>query len=161
MAIGSCSRGWHYVAAMHRFVLGVVLATAVLGVTAVPAEAVGEAKKSPSTCDLLTRKQASKILGHKVVDTALTSDKKTGAEECEYRTNHFQKPRFKDLGAPYKLQITTQPIAGIETDIDALEADSDSETVPGLGDRAFYTDGDDLIVVVGNLVLEAEVTNVE
>ena len=147
---------------MRRLVLVVLLATAALVVAAVPVEAQDDAKKkAPTTCDLLTKKQVSKILGHKVVETALSSDKKKGAEECEYRTNYYQKPRFKDLGAPYKLQITTQPIAGIESDVDALEADPDSEAVAGLGARAFYTGGDDLIVVVGDLVLEAEVTNVE
>jgi len=142
--------------------LVVLLATVASVVAAAPAEAKSEVKKtSPTTCDLLTKKQVSRLLEHKVVKAVLRSDEKTGAAQCEYRTNYYQKPRFKRLGAPYKLQLTTQPLAGIESDVDTLEADPHSDAVDGLGDRAFYTKGDDLIVLVGDVVLQAKVTNVK
>ncbi len=147
---------------MKPSMLVALLVAVVALVAAASAGATSEAKKtSPTTCNLLTKKQVSKILEHKVVKTVVRSDKKTGAEQCEYRTNYYQKRRFKKLGAPYKLQLTTQPLAGIESDVDTLEADRDSDAVDGLGDRAFYTQGNDLIVLVGDVVLKAEVTNVK
>ncbi|MFA5883444.1 MAG: hypothetical protein WDA60_06300 [Acidimicrobiia bacterium] len=141
---------------MKRRVLIALLVATVGVVGAAPAGA-----KKSTTCDLLTKKQVSKILGHKVVTTASEKNKTNGAGQCDYVTSYYQQKRFEDLDAPYKLKITTQPIAGIESDIDALEADPDSDAVAGLGERAFYNDGNDLLVVVGDLVLMAEVTNVQ
>jgi hypothetical protein len=147
---------------MKRPVLVVLLALVVSLLVAAPAGATTETKKKrPTTCDLLSKKQASKILGHKVVKTVVRSDRKSGAEQCEYRTNYYLKRRFENLGAPYKLLLTTQPLAGIESEVHTLETDPDSEAVDGLGDRAFTTKGHDLSVLVGDLVLQAKVTNVE
>jgi hypothetical protein len=115
-----------------------------------------------NTCDLITKKQATKILGFKVVKTEFESEASSGAEQCSYRTKKYWKPRFKKLGAPLKLNITTQPLTEeAAVTLDELEADPEAQSVPGLGDRAFYTDGNDLVVVVGDLVLQAEVTNIE
>lgn len=147
---------------MRRVTLVVLVVTMVSVVAAAPAEAKSAAKKTtPTTCDLLTKRQVSKLLEHKVVKAVLESDQRTGAQQCEYRTNYYQKPRFENLGAPYKLQLTTQPLAGIESDVDELEADAGSAAVDGLGDRAFFTSGNELIVLVGDVVLQAKVTNVK
>ena len=142
---------------MKRLAVIVLLVAAVAVVGAAPAGA-----KKTTACAYLTKKQVSKILGYKVVKTAIESDKASGAEQCEYLTGYYQQKRFEDLGAPYKLQITTQPLLpDVEKTLDTLQADPDAEDVPGLGERAFYNDGNDLIVVVGDLVLMAEVTNVQ
>jgi len=122
----------------------------------------GPALAAPNTCALITKKQATKILGFKVVKTEFESERSSGAEQCSYRTKKYWKPRFKKLDAPLKLDITTQPLTDDTAAIlDELEADSDAVSVPGLGDRAFYTSGNDLVVVVGDVVLQAEVTNIE
>jgi hypothetical protein len=142
---------------LRRALVALLLVTMGLVAATVPAQA-----KKSTACAYLTKKQVSTILRHKVVDTATESDKATGAQQCEYRTSYYQQPRFKDLDAPYKLQITTQPLLDdVQKTLDTLQADPDAEDVPGLGDRAFYNDGDDLIVVVGPIVLLAEVTNVQ
>lgn len=137
--------------------VGVLLVVAAGVVAAAPAGA-----KKSTACAYLTKKQVSKILGHKVVETVTESDKASGAEQCEYRTNYYQQPRFEDADAPYKLQVTTQPLlADTKIILEALQDDPDAEDVPGLGERAFYSDGDDLIVVLGDIVLITEVTNVQ
>ena len=106
--------------------------------------------------------QVSKILGFKVVKTEYEAEKSTGAEQCEYRTGKYWADRFKPIDAPYKMQVTTQPLTPDTAKIlDQLEADIDSDTVDKLGDRAFYTDGNDLVAVVGDVVLQVEVTNIE
>lgn len=139
---------------MRRAVLATVLA--LTGVVLLPHTAMA----SSDTCDLLTKKQATKVLGLKVVKTELETS--GGVEQCSYRTKKYWTPRLKELDAPFKLNITTQPLTRATTMVlDQLEADLDTETVEGLGDRAFFTDGNDLIVVVGDVVLQAEVTNIE
>jgi hypothetical protein len=49
----------------------------------------------------------------------------------------------------------------VAKDLATAESDPDSDPVTRLGARAFYTSGDDLIAVVGDLVLQVEVTNVQ
>jgi hypothetical protein len=142
---------------MKRLALAVALAVVLAAGPALPAGA-----KKSRACAYLTKKQVSKILGHKVVETVAESEKASGAEQCEYRTNYYQQPRFEDADAPYKLKVTTQPLlADTQTILEALQDDPDAEDVPDLGERAFYSDGDDLIVVLGDIVLVTEVTNVQ
>ncbi len=141
---------------MRRLVLVTVLAVA--GSFAASGAAV--AKTDP--CSLLTKQQASKALGFKVVKLERDSEPSTGAEECEYRTKKYWVPRFKKIDAPLKLQITTQPLTDDVAEVlDVLEGDLDAETVEGLGDRAFYDKGNNLVAVVGKVVVQAEVTNIE
>jgi hypothetical protein len=146
-----------YRAAMPRpLVVLALVVTAFVVVAAPPAAA-----KKYDNCDLLTKKQVSKMLGFKVVETELTRDKTTGAEECEYRTGKYWSAHFEDIDAPFKLQVTTQPLTPeLEATFDALDSDPDAEAVDGLGVRAFYTDGDDLVAVVDPLVIQVEVTNI-
>jgi hypothetical protein len=151
---------------VRRLALAVLLpAVALLAVGLPTVEAAvfaDPAGAAPNTCALLTKKQASKVLGFKVVKTEYQAENASGAEQCGYSSTKYWKPRFKKLGAPLKLKITTQPLTDeVATTLDTLEADSDAQTVPGLGDRAFYNASNDLIVVVGNVVLQAEVTNIE
>lgn len=142
---------------MKRLGVVALLVVAVVGVTAAPAIA----KKKPDGCDLLTKKQVSKYLGFKVVETRLERDKATGAEQCEYRTKKYWNEDLEDLGAPLKMQVTTQPLLpDVEDALDTLEAEAGAETVEGLGDRAFYNDGNDLVAVVGDVVILVEVTNI-
>src|SRR6188474_2455172 len=102
---------------MKRLAVAAALALVLAAVPALPAGA-----KKSTACAYLTKKQVSKILGHKVVETVTESDKASGAEQCEYRTNYYQQPRFKDADAPYKLQVTTQPLlADTRTILEALQ----------------------------------------
>ena len=156
-AQGRKSRVIDYGLAMRRLTLVALL---VIGVSVASVAPAG-AKKS-TACAYLTKQQVSKILGYKVVKTAITTDKASGAEQCEYRTGYFQKDRFKQLDAPYKMKVTTQPLLEkVTKDLATAESDPDSDPVTSLGVRAFYTGGDDLIAVVGDLVLQVEVTNVQ
>lgn len=117
--------------------------------------------KKYDNCDLLTKKQVSKMLGFKVVETELAKEKSTGSEQCEYRTNKYWNADLEDLDAPLKMQVTTQPLtAELAATLDTLESDPDAEAVTGLGVRAFYTDGNDLIAVVDPVVIQVEVTNI-
>lgn len=139
---------------MRRLVFVTVLAVAATCATASVALA------STNPCALLTKKQASMVLGFKVVERQRDSEPATGAEECEFRTKKYWAPRLEKIDAPYKLQITTQPLdADVAEVLDQLEAEG--EPVDGLGDRAFYTESNDLVVVVGDVVVQAEVTNIE
>lgn len=141
---------------MRRRLLPVVLvAIALVGALAAPASA-----RKVDNCDLLTKKQVSKFLGFKVVDTELNKEKTTGAEQCEYRTAKYWTSDLKDLDAPLKMQVTTQPLLPeVEATLATLEADPDAQPIDGLGVRAFYTDGNDLVAVVGPVVIQIEVTN--
>ncbi|MBM3657926.1 MAG: hypothetical protein FJW95_00245 [Actinobacteria bacterium] len=144
---------------MRRVAAIALLLVAFGAVLAPPAVAK---KKKPDTCDLLTKKQVSKFLGFKVVETGLEKERSTGAEQCEYRTAKYWTESLENLDAPLKMQVTTQPLTPeVEASLAALEAEDGAETVTGLGDRAFYTDGNDLIAVVGPLVIQVEVTNVQ
>ncbi len=135
-----------------------VAAVLAVGLTLAGTGPAGAAKFD--NCDLLTKKQASKILGYKVVATKLTKDKSTGAEECEFRTKHYFGKNFVELGAPYKLQITTQPLTDeVETALATLQQDSDSEAVPELGDDVFFTPSNELVAVVPPLVIQFDVAN--
>lgn len=139
----------------RRFLPVVLVAVALVGVCAAPASA-----RKVDNCDLLTKKQVSKYLGFKVVDTELTREKSTGAEQCEYRTAKYWTSDLKDLDAPLKMQVTTQPLLPeVEATLATLEADPDAEPIDGLGVRAFYTDGNDLVAVVGPVVIQIDVTN--
>ena len=143
---------------MRRLAVVVVL---LVTVGALLAPSAGAKKKPPDNCDLLTKKQVSRYLGFKVVETALEKDKTTGAEQCEYRTAKYWNADFEELDAPLKMQVTTQPLTpDVEATLATLEADDDAEPVTGLGDRAFYTDGNDLVAVVGPVVIQVEVTNI-
>ena len=58
------------------------------------------------------------------------------------------------------MQVTTQPLLPeVEATLATLEADPDAEPIDGLGVRAFYTDGNDLVAVVGPVVIQIDVTN--
>jgi hypothetical protein len=108
-------------------------------------------------CGTFTKKEASKIIGYKVVETEELTEESTDTEGCEYIT----KKQFKDVSSPLKLRITAQPLNDdTAAALDELEADEDAEPVPDLGDRAFYTDGNELIAVSGDQVFQAKITNV-
>lgn len=115
-----------------------------------------------TTCGTITKKEASEILGFDVVRTKEISEPSTDTEGCDYYTKKYWSKRLKRLGAPYKLRVTVQPLTDdVAEALDQLESDSDAETVAGVGDRAFYTDGNDLIAVAGDKVFQTKVTNIE
>lgn len=113
-------------------------------------------------CGTFTKNEASKILGFKVVETEELSEPSTDTEGCDYITKKFWAKRFKKLDAPLKLRITIQPLNDDTAAVlDELEADEDAEPVDGLGDRAFYTDSNDLVAVSDEQVFQTEVTNIQ
>jgi hypothetical protein len=140
-----------------------LVVTVVVTLAATSALTLGGLLAAPAfakTCGTLTKKEASEILGFKVVTTKELSEADT--EGCDYVTKKFWSKRFKKLDAPLKLRITVQPLTP-ETEgvLKQLESDEDAEPVDGIGDRAFYTDSNDLVAVVGDQVFQSEVTNIE
>lgn len=143
---------------MKRIASLLVVAAAV-GATVLIAPLGGTAHAK--SCGTFTKKEASEILGFEVVRTKEISEPSTGTEGCDYYTNKYWSKRLKRLGAPYKLRITVQPLTDdVAEALDQLESDPDAETVDGVGDRAFYTDGNDLVAVSGDTVFQTKATNV-
>jgi len=143
---------------VRRLLVLVVAAGLTVGLTVAASGAAGAAH--PNNCDLLTKKQTTKFLGYKVVATKLTREKSTGAEQCEWRTDHYFGSKFKSLGAPYKLKVTTQPLtADVEQSIKTLESDIETSSAPELGDRVRFDKYHNLIAVVGPVVLQIEAAN--
>jgi len=143
---------------MKRFVPLVVVATLVfMGLVASSAGAEGI-----DVCTLVTRKEASKILGTKVVKIKRSTNAATGDQECEYRTKVYVSSRFRKLKAPLKLQVTLGTLTpDLRKEIDDNQSELDPFT--DLGNEAYFTGTTrtDLLVVVGQYVLQTGPANWE
>lgn len=147
---------------MHRLAATLVLTVigAVVGSLTLVGPLAGTAHAK--VCGTLTKKEASQIVGFKVVETEELSEPSTDTEGCAYITKKFWTKRLKRLDAPLKLQITIQPLDDdTAAALDQLEADEDAETVSDLGDRAFYTDFNKLVAVSGDQVFQTDITNIQ
>lgn len=143
---------------MKRLPLVAIATTLALTAFVVPSAA----GQSTNVCDLVTKKEASKILGEKVVKIKRATNSATGDQECEYRTNVYVSPRFKKLKAPLKLQVTLGALtAELRGQIDGSQSDLDP--ISDLGDEAYFsgTTGTDVIVIRGRDALKTEATNWE
>jgi hypothetical protein len=122
----------------------------------VPATAGGS-----DVCSLITRKEASDLLGYKVVKTTEKTSSSDDSTECTYRTKKVQKA-FKeefDRNLKIQLELTVGPVT------DALRAElqdvpfDDGERVEGLGDEAYATKFDQVIAISGTTVVSAKLQN--
>jgi hypothetical protein len=140
---------------MKRLIAVVVLAPAVtfgcLGLK--PAGATGT-----NVCSLITKQEASKILGANVVKTVRRTDA-SGGQECRYRTKKFTAKRLKRFDAPLGLTLSWVPLTPeLRQQIDDRKFDLDS--IDGLGDEAYF-DSTHVLAIRGQNVLTASVVNWE
>jgi hypothetical protein len=138
---------------MKRLVPLAVIATVALGTFVSTSAGAADV----DVCTLVTKKEASKILGAKVVKVTSDANASTGDQECEYRTNRYVSKRLQKLRAPLKLKVTlgtlTDELRGqIDDNLSELDPISD------LGDEA-YLSGTDVLVISGPDILQAEATN--
>jgi hypothetical protein len=132
--------------------LALLMAAAVVVAWVVPAGAAG----GVGGCALLTKKEASKLLGGKVVKTKNKVRSDTGAQTCTYATNTFDSELLEASGAPLRLVITWGPIA------DSLRGQYEgSETIDGLGDVAYDLGFGDVVAFSGETSVQATVENSE
>lgn len=135
------------------FVFVTLLAVALTSLVAAPAAA-----KDTGVCTLLTRKEAGKLLGAKVVKTKKDSSAATGAQECAYQT---KKKGLKDRELKMGLEVSVQPLTDeLRADLQNIPFD-DGSRLQGLGDEAYVTKFDQVIAIVGGTVLAAKLQNYE
>jgi hypothetical protein len=109
-------------------------------------------------CGLITKKEASKILGAKVVKTQRRTDG-SGGQECRYRTKKYTAKRLKGIDAPLGLTLTWVPLTkDLREQID--DSRFDLEAIEDLGDEA-YIDSTHVLAIRGDDVITASVVNWE
>jgi hypothetical protein len=139
--------------ASELIVAGMLVGAIVLGSAAAPANASGT-----DVCSLLTRPEASKILGAKVVATSRKSQASNGAQECTYKTKKFTDKRFKQLKAPLELGLTWQPMSvTLRSNIDSNR--SKLNPIAGLGDEAYVINDFDVFAIQGHNVVQSKIYN--
>jgi hypothetical protein len=143
---------------MKRLVALAVVATVALAGLGVPSAGAA----GTNVCTLVTKKEASKILGAKVVKIKRETNATTGDQECEYRTNVYVSSRFKKLKAPLKLQVTLGTLTDeLRGQID--DNQSDLDPIADLGDEAYFSGitGTDVLVISGQNLLQTGPANWE
>jgi hypothetical protein len=107
-------------------------------------------------CALLTKKEASKILGGKVVKTKNKVRGDTSVQTCTYTTNTFDSDLLEASGAPLRLVVTWGPIT------DSLRGQYEgSDTIEGLGDVAYDLGFGDVVAFSGEESVQVTVENSE
>lgn len=135
-----------------RIGIAVIASIAVLVAWIAPAGASG----GVSACQLLKKKEASKLLGAKVVKTKNRVDVETGAQDCTYRTNTFDSDLLEQMGAPLQLTLAWGPI----TDTQRGQYEG-SKTVAGLGDAAYDLGFGRVVAISGEQSVQATIENSE
>jgi hypothetical protein len=114
-----------------------------------PAEA-GESE----VCKLVTRKEASDLLGAKVVKTTPKTSATNGAEECTYRT---KKKGIRDL--KMQLELTIQPVTDeLRSKLQNIPFD-DGSRLQDLGDEAYVDKFDSVVALSGGVAVQAKLQN--
>ena len=121
-------------------------------------DAAPAAAEDTGVCTLLTRSEAGKLLGAKVVKTEKDTSRTSGAQECTYKTKKGQK-RFKKSGVKMQLEITVEPLTDeLRAKLQRIPSE-DGERVEGLGDEAYATKFDDVTAIAGNVAVQAKLQN--
>jgi hypothetical protein len=141
-----------------RLLLFVALLAAPLAVLDAASAAAAETETETDVCKLVTRKEASDLLGAKVVKTTTKTSATNGAEECTYRTKKVQK-EFKDRNLRISLELTVQPMTDdLRSELQNIPFE-DGSRVQGLGDEAYVTKFDQVIAVSGTTAVAAKLQN--
>lgn len=108
-------------------------------------------------CSLLTKREASKVLGAKVVKLRRETDAASSVATCTYRTKVYKEERLRKFKGSYSLAIIWSPLTDtVRTGIDDNRADLDP--ISGVGDEAYASNGD-VFAFVGTDVIQASVLN--
>jgi hypothetical protein len=139
---------------MRRPVVGLATAVVVVGSLIAPTVPVA-ADGGISGCALVTKNEASKILGAKVVKTKNVADK-VGTQECTYTTKRFDSAFLEQTGSPLQLVLAWGPIAP------TLRGQYEgSKKVKGLGDAAYDLGFGSVVALSGAQSVQATVENSE
>ena len=111
-------------------------------------------------CSLITRKEASKILGAKVVKTEHKTVAANPAQECIYKTHKFTEKRLVKLNAPLELKVVWAPLTQQLRD-EITKNPSKFVPIQGVGDEAYIVDNFDALAIRGQDVVQASVYNWE
>ena len=121
-------------------------------------DAGSAAAAETDVCKLVTRKEASDLLGAKVVKTTTKTSATNGAEECTYRTKKTQK-EFKERKLKISLELTVQPVTDdLRSELQNIPFE-DGSRVQGIGDEAYVTKFDQVIAVSGTTAVAAKLQN--
>ena len=135
-------------------VVNLVAAVVIVGSLVAPAVPVA-ADGGISGCALVTKKEASKILGANVVKTKNVADK-VDAQECTYTTKRFDSAFLEQAGSPIQLVLAWGPIAP------TLRGQyQGSKEVKGLGDAAYDLGFGSVVALSGAQSVQATVENSE
>jgi hypothetical protein len=136
-----------------RFVA--LVGTGVIMVGGTQVSFAGAALKDTGACALVTRRQASRILGAKVVKTKTVHGAKTNAKGCDYLT----KKRTNIKGVYLELQVLVAPLtAQLRAE---FEQNSRQTPIPSLGDAAYGEGSNTVTAFVGERLVQATIFNIE
>jgi hypothetical protein len=109
-------------------------------------------------CSLVTKKEAAKILGAKVVSATSKRPAAKSAQECVYKTKKFTAKRLRKLNAPLELVVVWGPVT--QQLRDEIATNKDLQMITGLGDAAYAT-ADSVFAIRGEDAVQATVFNWE
>src|SRR5215204_3823645 len=128
------------------------------GITLLDVAAAGA--KETGVCTLVTRMEAGDLLGAKVVKTTKKTSAKNGAQECTYKTKKVDK-ELEERNLTISLELTVQPVTDeVRSELQNIPFD-DGSRVQGLGDEAYVTKFDQVIVISGGTAVAATLQNYE
>jgi hypothetical protein len=105
-------------------------------------------------CKLVTRKEASDLLGAKVVKTTTKTSSTNGAQKCTYRTNKTGYRKLK-----LQLELTIQPVTDeLRCKLQDIPFD-DGSRLQGLGDEVYADKFDTVVAVSGGLAVQGKLQN--
>ena len=131
----------------------ITLVVATLNAMALLAATPAEAGAS-DVCKLVTRKEASDLLGARVVKTTTKTSATNGAEECTYRT---KKRGFRNL--KLQLELTIQPVTDdLRSELQNIPFE-DGSRLQDLGDEAYVDKFDTVVALSGTTALQAKLQN--
>lgn len=112
--------------------------------------------KTGKRCPLLTRKEASDLIGQKVVNVKYHAKKST--DECTFKT---KLPQGEDV--PLTLRIGAAPLTPeLQQNFNQGRANPDHSEINGLGDAAYVIPGVERVIAVsGDYLLAGDLQNLE
>lgn len=93
------------------------------------------------SCDLLTPAEAQTLLGEKFIgvdskDPEITGD--TATSKCSYTDDNPDKTQMIVVAVAVRSAINDEGIAKNQDDFAAAQANNDTDTITGIGEKAFF-----------------------
>lgn len=146
---------------LRRIAAAAALVALPAGLLVCAAASAGQAA-TVDPCSLLTRTQVQHLLlGKRIVKVKQTKGTQANqALQCAWSTGFFQTDQFRRLNNPFTLKVIAQPTTTATAGLNRIrgEVPDTYKSVPGLGDEAFATSAD-LVIVSGPTVVEIRLTN--